>query len=331
MKKIILILPLLIIAGIFFYTCQQPTQPDESTSNNALFQLGNTSATYDLYAGQDILVGYVEVSNDETNLEIKFVIDVDGWCLGETHVAVAKTLEGIPQTKKGNPIPGQFTYKDEDPDCIQDTYTIPLDEIYPAWACDDNLVIAAHAVVNNDVSGDEETAWGAESEGEIGFEGNNWATYFNYTIKCSEDPTPSGCETAFAYSGNDADCFQNFGFSRWGWSIGPISSGSNNQYAIWAGAGQCDLSKGTLVGTLTIDYVGSTATITYTMDNGYTMDETHLYVGNARFPLNNSVPTVAPGQYPYQHDLSDATTDSYTVNGLSGDIYVIAHAVVCGF
>jgi len=34
------------------------------------------------------------------------------------------------------------------------------------------------------------------------------------------------------------------------------------------------------------------------------------------FPLDNGEPTVAPGQY-------------YIEENLSGDIYVIAHAVVC--
>jgi len=38
--------------------------------------------------------------------------------------------------------------------------------------------------------------------------------------------------------------------------------------------------------------------------------------------------TVAPGQYPAQHDLTMATTDSYTITGLSGSVYLVAHAVV---
>lgn len=171
----------------------------------------------------------------------------------------------------------------------------------------------------------EETAWGAGQ----GFEGSNWAMYFEYAIQC-EDGGGGSCETAFAYGGDDNDCFQNFGFSRWGWSNGPLAAQSSSySFPIYAGAGQCVISNGTLVGTLTINYDGATATITYNMDTGYTMDETHLFVGDYRFPLKNSVPTVAPGQYPDQHNLSDATSDTYTVNGLSGDIYVIAHAVVC--
>jgi len=62
------------------------------------------------------------------------------------------------------------------------------------------------------------------------------------------------------------------------------------------------------------------------------MDATHLYVGTEHLPRKkNGDFTTAPGQYPYKHDpLNDVTTDTYTVTGLSGEIYVVAHAVVCG-
>ena len=68
------------------------------------------------------------------------------------------------------------------------------------------------------------------------------------------------------------------------------------------------------------------------MLDGYTLSETHLYIGNEMFPKdNNGDFTVAPGLYPFKHeDLMGATTDTYVISGLSGDLYVIAHAVVCG-
>ena len=75
-------------------------------------------------------------------------------------------------------------------------------------------------------------------------------------------------------------------------------------------------------------------TVTYQLNEGYTMDETHLYIGNDKFPKKNGQYTVAPGQYPYSHALDDATTDTYelTVNNLcSQKIYVIAHAVTCWY
>ena len=65
------------------------------------------------------------------------------------------------------------------------------------------------------------------------------------------------------------------------------------------------------------------------------MTETHLYVGNEILAWDNDPEdpgyTVAPGQYPYIHeDLANVQTDVHTVTGLSGDIHVVAHAVVWG-
>jgi len=66
----------------------------------------------------------------------------DGWCITETHLSVGTSLCDIPQTKKGNPIPGQFACSGEH-DCVGEVlYEIPmeLDE-------GDTLYVAAHAVV----------------------------------------------------------------------------------------------------------------------------------------------------------------------------------------
>lgn len=93
--------------------------------------------TYELFACQTIPVGYVEVTNDTENITVTFVID-SPWELVETHVAAATTLAGIPQ-KNGNPIPGKFAYSGN-------PITIPLSD--GPWDAEDNLVIAAHAVVN---------------------------------------------------------------------------------------------------------------------------------------------------------------------------------------
>jgi hypothetical protein len=143
---------------------------------------------------------------------------------------------------------------------------------------------------------------------------------------------PPECETAFAYGNDFAACFILWEeFSNWGWTNGQIQDAGVYTWDIYAGAGQCDLSKGTVVGTLTLDYDGvSTAQVTYSMDPGFTMSETHLYIGSDPFPSDKNGFTNAPGKYSFIHDdLSAATTDSYTVS-VSGDFYIIAHAVVCG-
>lgn len=80
-----------------------------------------------------------------------------------------------------------------------------------------------------------------------------------------------------------------------------------------------------------INYNGTTASVSYIMNSGFTMDEAQLYVGNEPLARDvNDEYIVAPGQYPIvEDDLNGATTATYTVN-VSGDIHVVVHAVVCG-
>jgi len=144
---------------------------------------------------------------------------------------------------------------------------------------------------------------------------------------CEPCDPQGGCDTAFAYDGDVATCFlyiDKLGSNRWGWTNGPLGPGTYT-FDVYAGAGQCDLSKGTLVGTVTVDYDGSTATVTYNINPDCTMSEAHVYVGSIQLPEKDGSPTVAPGQYP----ASGTTAGPYEVSDLSGDIYVIAHAVVC--
>jgi len=160
--------------------------------------------------------------------------------------------------------------------------------------------------------------------------------YCHFHVRIYEGPRPPRGETAFAYGGGYATCFRSMDFDgngkgdfkNWGWSNGPLGPGSYN-FDIYAGAAKCNINKGTLVGTLTIDYDGSTATVTYTMDAGWTMQTTQLYVGSEPLPRDNKGDyTVSPGQYTEIHAGINAPTDTYTISGLSGNIYVVAHADV---
>ena len=136
---------------------------------------------------------------------------------------------------------------------------------------------------------------------------------YNFVTECE---SAGGCETAFARGDNGDTCFIGNGFNRWGWTIGPLAEGDYS-YEIYAGAGQCDIDKGALAGTVDVSYSGGEVSVTYNIDPAYSVEETHTYAGNDMFPVgNNGKATVAPGQY--------------TVGtNLSGEIYVIAHAVVC--
>jgi hypothetical protein len=72
--------------------------------------------------------------------------------------------------------------------------------------------------------------------------------------------------------------------------------------------------------------------VTYQTANGYTLTETHLYVGDcATIPVNNPGNPI-PGQFPYQGSHSNTTSYTYQIpisvlNGASCGC-VAAHAVV---
>ena len=150
----------------------------------------------DLIAGQSMDAGDVLVWNDAVNLYVQFVSTGD-WCITETHVAVAALVSEIPQTKKGNPIPGKFDYSKQYSPCEQapDPYVIPLE-----WDYGETVYIAAHAKLRTHTinfhhtrgdgtcgdrirlekpCGQRESAWGAGFD----FPGKNWAMYFTYTVQ----------------------------------------------------------------------------------------------------------------------------------------------------
>jgi hypothetical protein len=114
-------------------------------STNAAAHTEGDPYTIDLIAGQNLDVGDMKVWNDGDTLYVKYEITEDGWEITETHLAVAESLDDIPQ-KNGNPAPGQFAYKtDHDPAVTEYTYELDLD-----WDFDTELYIAAHAVVQKE-------------------------------------------------------------------------------------------------------------------------------------------------------------------------------------
>jgi hypothetical protein len=111
------------------------------TPSFAVAPIGNGGSVI-LYAGQNIPVGHVEVSNTATNLKVKYIVDAP-WKICETHLAVAADLSGIPQSS-GGPVPGQFPYKGEYDPCTSGPIEYNIPHAYTAGTL---LYIAAHAVV----------------------------------------------------------------------------------------------------------------------------------------------------------------------------------------
>ena len=133
---------------------------------------------HNLVAGGDQVVGSVTVSIVDENISVTFTT-IDGWLLNETHLHIANLSEdGIPQTKKGNPRPGQFDYSEEHvPGVTEYTYEISLDGF------SGDVYIAAHAAVDGTVDGTTtyESAWGNDNPFNP-FTGGNWAMYSIYTL-----------------------------------------------------------------------------------------------------------------------------------------------------
>ena len=126
------------------------------------------------------------------------------------------------------------------------------------------------------------------------------------------------CETAYAYDdAPDGTCFRDLGFSNWGWSIQLPEPGTYT-FDVYADAGECDITEGTMVGTVTANYSGGTVSFSYNFISGFSTNETHFYAGYDPVAKDKKGrPTVSPGQYKIGKHLS-------------GPIYIIAHAVVCG-
>lgn len=126
--------------------------------------------------------------------------------------------------------------------------------------------------------------------------------------------------------------------NAWGWTNNITG---NITMDLYAAAGQNDLSKGFLVGTVTVDYDGDCVTVTYELAAPYTLAEVHLWVGQTPLPLQwvargknggKWVPTSAPGQFPYHIDDFDVSayglTATIRICPMAAPSWVAAHAVV---
>ena len=332
-----------LIASIYLSACSETGESlnflrsaqlvDEGATDGdcvAMVQGGEVTRT--LLAGQYIDAGTVSVKVENDQLIVTYQTG-NGWYLLEAYLWV----DDVPPPAQ-NPAPGQFPYKSGDIyGATTYTFIVPLDNEFFTFACpspDLTIYLAAHAALkkvnNNEPGGYQfETGW---ADGAPIVETGNWATYFDVTLACDcEEDTDTDvvtevCETAYGFGGDNAACFIDLphGFSNWGWTNGPLSEGSYT-FDLYAGAGQCDLSKGVHAGYVDVEYDDGTVTVTYALFDDYYTSETHLYIGTDMVPMTKKGKfTVAPGQYPYAGGLEfsvDIAPDE--------DLFVIAHAVVC--
>ena len=305
------------------------------------------SGCVNLIAGQTINVGTVCVVDIDTdNNGEKDAIRVcynttNGWTLNEVHLWVGSSLTQMPRTNSGNPIPGQFPINSGNISG-QTSFCAEISFASLGFTCPGpaQYFVAAHAVVRNQ-SGGTETAWG---EGPRINTRGNWGMYFPFWISCDPPPPPPTnctCETAWAKDPNASTCFDTFNCltaNRWGWSNGPYAPGTYTM-ELWAAAGQCNTANGTLVGSVTLNYTGSSATVTYQLNASapggciLNLGSAHSYVGYNPLPGYPNNCTVAPGQLGQTASFSNGTTTSHSFqyNNLDGTpIYLLSHADVCG-
>jgi hypothetical protein len=101
----------------------------------------------ELLAGQTLPVGYVYVWEDADCLYVWYEVTAEDWYLTETHLDVQCDWTAIPQTKKGNPIPGKFAYGNSFEVTDYETTWCQAIPKPACLDCGEEIAIAAHAVV----------------------------------------------------------------------------------------------------------------------------------------------------------------------------------------
>jgi hypothetical protein len=270
-------------------------------------------------------IGFVDAFNDAVNLYVTVFTADNATCpLRDMSIWVGTNLANLPADAADYPWKKSVTGS-----VVQHQFAIPLSALGVNVA--DPSCASAPPTVN--IVGQVTMACAA---GVIaGYSSANVI----YKLCCFAEQPPvvlTGCETAFAKGGHvfttdaraNPEGLPTLGLARnrWGWAINLTAPGTTS-YPIYAGAGLNNISAGTRVGTLTVNYTGSQIIATYAMAPGAKMTEAHLYAGDMK-PT-----TIAPGQFGNTVSFATpATTHSVTVDvaDSNGDgVWLIAHAVVC--
>lgn len=323
---------------------------------------------WNLYAGQDNIVGTVTVSNDSDNLYIQYKIDTDefeGATFGVLHAWVGFDLKDLPSTSNPQgttPVPGQFPYQSgkapfpSSEGETEYTFTIPFSSInitIPEVNCEDlrKLFVVTHAEVNGVVyeegqQAQNETAFGGCISVNVDQPGR-WWWYCEYQICCDFDEPPQLCfsETAFAKGTHvfvtekksNPESLPSLGLTRnqWGWAIKLTEKGIT-EYDIWAGAGlnriYPDNPKAVKVGQLRVFYRLNPQN--EKMVNVRFYMEEGFFAEEIHLYISKEMPTTtAPGQFGYPsegYDVNGVHYFEYDVNlGTNGSsVWIIAHSVV---
>lgn len=195
-----------ILTTSFFWGCNKAeilTIPEnmEMQLKNGVIAVTNecTPSTYALLTSNNIQVGQIIVSNDETYLKVEFV--GNGSTFSEVQLWVGTNATMVPKNSHSIPVPGKFSYKGSNSDYF--VFEINLSDLYfltPESVCDEkDLSIFAHADIDDSgpKKDSEISAW---SEG-TSFGTSRHGTYSLYTTCCK--PTGGGgCVKHLASAGD---------------------------------------------------------------------------------------------------------------------------------
>lgn len=256
--------------------------------------------TYELKAGQNTDIGSVIVSNDETNLYVKYVTDAP-WELREAHLFVGSSLftERRP--------PGQAPYKWSGMG-REHTFTVPLSELLGGVQCRATVYLQAHASVVKVENGEvvqSETAYGGDIT-EAG--GGSWYGNIEYTIQCCVEEPPV--------------CYATQEETAWAAGSRYVTRGNWATYTPYAeGSVQIFAGQTIPVGSAYFSsVVDGKVTITITLTDGWALNsggETVKIQGYDAAPSGNP----APGQFTtYKGTDLTVTVDAFNFYGIHLDV-----------
>jgi hypothetical protein len=339
---------LLIAVPILFIGCKKSDMNDnaQNTKDNTLKSIvycGSTTTgiLYAYFDTEHTPYGTVTVGNDLNNVYVTYTLASgwslipasDNWAYRGCYLFVGSEaeLEADPLNYLyATPNEGHFNFegfaRQYPPAGSGETtyqFVIPRSEV--TVGCP--MIVAFAAITNGTVN----QYVSARSQ----FKGSGyWFTH------CIQNCPVITCNTAYA-KGNGpaiANCFYNspISLNNWGWSNKITPSIGAFSWPMYAGNPSCNALH-EAIGTFSGSYNGTTLTVKYDLLPGFTLDESHLWVGvgeasNTNHPLlpwksKQNVYIASPGQYTYNNVFQAGVSKSFPY---SGTLYLAAHAKVCG-
>lgn len=262
---------------------------------------------------------------------------------------VGRSPDQIPSTRLGGAIPPRFQYTcdEQSAGC---SATVDLSALWSAHdvllshraMCDQYVWFSAQAQLH--ASGAKPTVAWAEG---VQLTARGDRSSYNYLyVMCDEDctrptPPPPACIVAAAHA-SSGRCLLDVpnapSFNVASWVNGPFDPQAPPVTfdLLAVDPSLCDASA-TVVGSVSLSFSESVATVAYSVSGGYGLESSQLHLGGSLLPKvtegNRLVYTAAPGQFPYRHDaLNGTASDTYVIPGVSlhDGVYLSLQAILCG-